>query len=56
MQKALRSVGLPSETCSGEVSALKMKNTVEHDVNSVLEGFRNYYSYLGVNLLPEPPN
>ena len=36
--KALRSIGLPSKKSSCEVNALKMKNTVEHDVNSVLEG------------------
>ena len=41
--KALRSLGLPSKTSSCEVNALKMKNTVEQDVDSVLEGFRNYY-------------
>ena len=43
--KALRSLGLPSETSSCEVKPFKIKNTVEH-VNSVLEGFRNYYSTL----------
>ena len=48
--KDLRSLGLPSKTASCEVNALKIKNTVEHDVNSVLEGFRNYYSTLSENL------
>ena len=42
--KALRSLGLPSKTSSCEVNALKIKNTVEHGIKSVLEGFRNYYS------------
>ena len=35
---ALRSLGLPSKTSSCEVNALTIKNTVEHNVNSVLEG------------------
>ena len=29
---------------SCEVNALKINSTVEHDVNSILGGFRNYYS------------
>ena len=48
--KALRSQGLSSKTCSCEVNALKINNLVEHDLNSVLEGFRNYYSTLMENL------
>ena len=40
----MRSLGLPSKTSLCEVSALKIKSTVEHDVNLVLEDFRNYYS------------
>ena len=55
----MRSLGLLSKTSSCEVSALKIKNTVEHDVNSVLEGFSNYYSALAENLvkmLPKPLN
>ena len=44
--KALRSLGLPSKTSSCDVNALKIKNTVEHNVGSVLKGFRNYYSTL----------
>ena len=40
--KALRSQGFPSKTSSCEVNALKIKNTADHDVNSALEGFRNY--------------
>ena len=35
---ALRSLGLPSKTSSCEVNALTIKNTDEHNVNSVLEG------------------
>ena len=57
--KAFRFLGLPSKTSSCEVNALKIKNTVEHDINSVLEGFRNYYSTLAENLvtmLPKPTN
>ena len=40
--KALRSQGFPSKTSSCEVNAFKIKNTADHDVNSTLEGFRNY--------------
>ena len=40
-RQALRSLGLPSKTSSCEVNALEIKNTVEHNVNSVLEGFIN---------------
>ena len=57
--KALRSLGLPSKTSSCEVNALKINSKVEHDFNSVLEGFRNYYSTLAENfvkMLPKPTN
>ena len=57
--KTLRSLGLSSKTSSCEVNALKINNKVEHDLNSVLEGFSNYYSTLGENLvkmLPKPTN
>ena len=57
--KALRSLVLPSKRSSCEVNPLKIKNTVRHDVNSVLEGFRNYHSTLAENLvkmLPKPTN
>ena len=42
-----------------EVNVLKIKNTVAHDVNSDLAGFRNHYSTLLENLvkmLPKPTN
>ena len=57
--KALRSLGLPSKTSSCEVNALRISNKVEHDFNSALEGFKNYYSTLAENLvkmLPKPTN
>ena len=57
--KTLRSPGLPSKTSSCKVNALKINSKVEHDFNSVLEGFRNYYSTLVENLvkmLPKPTN
>ena len=57
--KALKSLGLPNKISSCEVSALKINNTVEHDANSILEGFKNYYSTLAenlVNMLPKAPN
>ena len=56
---ALKSLGLPNKISCCEVSALKINNTVEHDANSVLEGFKNYYSTLAENLvkmLPKAPN
>ena len=49
--KALKSLGLPNKISSCEVSALKINNTVEHDANSVLEDFKNYYSTLTKNLV-----
>ena len=55
----MRSLGLPSKTSSCEVNALKINSKVEHDFDSVLEGFRNYYSTLAENLvkmLPKPTN
>ena len=57
--KALKSLGLLNKTSFCEVSALKKNNTVEHDANSVLEGFESYYSTLTenlVNMLPKAPN
>ena len=53
--KVLRPLGLPSKTCSCKINALKIKNTVEYDVNSVLEVFRNYYSTLVENLVKMLP-
>ena len=57
--KALGSLVFPCKSSSCEANALKIKNTVQHDVDSVLEGFRNFYSTLVENLvkmLPKPPN
>ena len=57
--KALKSLGLPNKISTCEVNALKINNTVEPDANSVLEGFKNYYSTLADNLvqmLPKAPN
>ena len=56
--KALKSLGLPNKTSSCKVSDLKVNNTVEHDANSVLERFKNYYSTLAeilINMLPKAP-
>ena len=36
------SFGLPNKISSCEVSALKINNTVEHDANLILEGFKSY--------------
>ena len=57
--KALKSLRLPNKTSSCEVSALQINNTVEHDANLILEGFKNYYSTLAVklvNMLPKTLN
>ena len=53
----MRPLGLPSKTSSCQVNALEIKNTVEHDVDLVLEDFRNYYLNLAEDLakmLPKP--
>ena len=58
LSKALKSLGLPNKISSCAVNALKISNTVEHDANAVLEGFKNYYSTLAENLvkmLPKHP-
>ena len=55
----MRSLGLPRKASSCKVNALKIKKAVEHNVDSVLEGFKNYYSTLAENLvklLPKPTN
>ena len=55
----MRSLGLPSKTSSLEVNALKTKNIVEHYVDSLLHGFRNYCWTLANNLvkiIPKPTN
>ena len=57
--KALKSPGFPNKISFCEVNALKINNTVEHDANSVLEGFKHFYSTLAENLvkmLPKAPN
>ena len=47
----MRSLGFPSKTSFCE-------NAVEHDVKSVLEGFRSYSTLVEnlVKMLPKPPN
>ena len=50
---------MPNEIFACEVKAHKVNNIFEYDVNSVLEGFKNYYSTLVENLvqlLPKPAN
>ena len=49
--KALKSLGLLNKICSCDVSALKTNNIVEHDADSVLEGFKSYYSTFTENLV-----
>ena len=53
--EGLISPGLPSKFTFCQVNAFKTKNTVEHDVNSVLKDFRNYYSPLAANLVKMLP-
>ena len=48
---ALKSLGLSNKVSSCEVSALKINNTVENYVNSLLEGFKNYYSTMVEDLV-----
>ena len=48
---------MPNKIFSWEVSALKVN--IEHDANSILEGFKNHYSTLAENLVntfPKAPN
>ena len=51
---------MPNKISSCEVSALKINNAVEHDANSVLLGFKDYYSTTFaenfVNMLPKALN
>ena len=51
LKKALKSLGLPNKVFSCEVKASKINNTVEHDVNSVLEVFKSCYSTMADNLV-----
>ena len=41
---------MPNKTSSCEFSAFKRHNTVEHDANSLLEGFKKCYSTLADSL------
>ena len=59
LRKALKILVLPNKISSCEVSALKVKKTVQHDTNLVLGGFKDYYSNIARNRLkklPKPPN
>ena len=42
--KTLKSLGLLNKSYFCEVSTMKINNTVEHDVNSVLKSFKSYFS------------
>ena len=51
-------IGKPKDqwkASSCDANALKIKNAVELDVNSVLDSFRNYYSTLAENLCKNAP-
>ena len=57
--KALMSLDLPIKISSCEVSTLKVNKTVQHDINLVLDGFKDHYCNLAVNplkMLPKLPN
>ena len=49
--EGFKSLGWSNKVSSCEFKALKINNTVEHDVNSVLEGFKIYCSTLAENLV-----
>ena len=49
--KALRPLGLSSETSDCGTTALKVKNTTSFETESTLDVFKNYYSTLADNLL-----
>lgn len=52
-------LGSPNKIYSCKVFALKINNTVEQDVYSILQSFKNYYSNLAeslVKMLPNAPN
>ena len=53
--KALKSLELPNKIFSCKVSYLQINNTAAHNANSILEGFKNYYSTLAVNLVSMLP-
>ena len=42
---------MPNKISSCEVNALELNSTVQHDANTVLEGFKHYYSTLAENLV-----
>ena len=57
--KGLKSLWLPNQIILSEVEDLKINNTIEHDDNSVLKGFKKYFSALVeklVKMQPKPPN
>ena len=49
--KALKSLGVQHKVSSCKVKILKISNTVENDVNSVLERFKSDYPPLDENLV-----
>ena len=49
--KALKSIGLPSNTSVWGTTALKVKNTTSCEAKSILDVFKSYYSTLADNLL-----
>ena len=56
--KALKPLGLSSETSDCGTTALKVKNTTSFETKSTLDVFKNYFSTLADNLLkklPTPP-
>ena len=53
--KALKSLGLPSETSVCGTTALKVKNTKSFKIKSTLDVFKSYYSTLADNILKKLP-
>ena len=59
LSKAVKSLRLPNKISSCEVSALRVNKIVQHDIDLVLDRFKDYYFNLLVNLLKnisKPPN
>ena len=48
--KALKSLALPKEISSCEVSVMKINKAVQYDTDLVLDGFKDYYSNLAGKL------
>ena len=55
LQKAIKSLGLPSKSGRCIVGALTENQIVKHDTKSILKTFKSFYSSLAGNLLAKLP-